>query len=151
MARTKQTIRNMKAFPEADRTVAEIALTEDNLCLSPDPPITTVKSETITQEITGPDPTELPADHPVYKLDEAQAFYSDDDPPPFLVNRSSKNKDGRKPVVLASKTGHLQPDAPVSELVLHPWGTRDAFWTLDVDGTRWIIKTGGGGPRGGAT
>ena len=157
MARTKQTLRNMKSFPEADRTVAAMDLSDDNLSLSPDPlsPLEIKPDPTPPPPptLTGPDPTPLALDHPIYMFDEATAHYGDNNLPPFLTNRSSKNKikDPRKPVVLATRTGHLESDAPVSELVLRPWGNKDAFWTLDLDGTRWIIKTGGGGPRGGAT
>ena len=94
--------------------------------------------------------TPLPINHPIYRLEEARKHHLNRRRPPF-VQESRKTRPGaHRPVLLADANGNLKPGAAKADLICHAWDRNDGFWTLDVQGKRWIVKAFGGGPQGGA-
>ncbi|MCJ1395234.1 hypothetical protein MMC18_008117 [Xylographa bjoerkii] len=93
----------------------------------------------------------LPATWAVYKLADAKVAYATRRPP--FVQRIGQLKTGeaRRQVALADKQGRLQETPRTAEFTAHAWDKDEFFWTLDLEGTRWIVKAYGGGPQGGVT
>ena len=95
-------------------------------------------------------PTPLPDDHPTHMLEESRQYYQDlpeGETIPFLVNKRKPEK--TRTVVLATSDGK-RPDVPVKvKIYLREWDTRFAFWTMDINNKRIIVKNMSGAPNGG--
>lgn len=84
----------------------------------------------------------------VYMLAEARDVY-DEERPPFVVcvSRKANRLGARKVVVLANDDGS-RPDAgegEKAEIVRRAYEVTTAFWTLDLDGARFIVRAKGAG------
>ena len=86
----------------------------------------------------------LPADHPVYMIDEARRYYKGQQPPFILTKRQDP-----KTVVIPTSTGHRARNPETAEIVLRSWGKSAFFWTLDLNGIRYIVKPYRGAPLAG--
>ena len=94
------------------------------------------------------DATSLPLDHPVYMLEESRMVY-ESCRPPFVQDKYKCPVGSRKPVILATRNGHFPEAEPTTaEFVAREWSKTDVFWTLDLDGYRWIVKAFGSGSQG---
>ena len=89
----------------------------------------------------------LPASWTIYKLADAKTTFATRRPP--FVRRKGQLSIGeaRRRVALADKQGRLVENPRVAEFAAHSWDQDDFFWTLDLEGTRWIVKANGGGPQ----
>jgi len=87
-----------------------------------------------------PRASHLPENHPTRGLAEAEAYYIHTNPP--FVLYGSLGKCGRRPVYLVAINGK-RPGTPIAaEIVCRSWNTaRVAYWTLDVDDQRIIVKS----------
>ena len=93
----------------------------------------------------------LPATWEIYKLSDASTAFATRRPP-FVQQKGLLNiEEARRTVALANKQGHLTEHPRIAEFGAHAWDKNDFFWTLDLEGTRWIVKAYGGGPQGGIT
>ncbi|MCJ1435740.1 hypothetical protein MMC27_005115 [Xylographa pallens] len=93
----------------------------------------------------------LPATWTIYKLSDARTAYTTRRPP-FVQGKGQLNIDkARRRVALADRQGRLLENPRTAEFLAHSWDKNDFFWTLDLEGTRWIVKAYGGGPQGGVT
>ncbi|MCJ1404552.1 hypothetical protein MMC11_007778 [Xylographa trunciseda] len=93
----------------------------------------------------------LPATWAIYKLSDAKKAYATRRPP-FVQQTGQLNiETARRQVILADKQGHLPEYPRTAEFRAHSWDKNDFFWTLDLEGSRWIVKAYGGGPQGGVT
>ena len=99
--------------------------------------------------------TKLQIPLPVHKLDAAREHYTDSGPPPPFVQTKYTTVlsaiPSRRAVALADKHGRLSATLHVVDLVALDWDLNGYFWTLDVDGKRFVVKAYGGGPQGGIT
>ena len=95
-------------------------------------------------------PTPLPDDHPTHMLEESRRYYQDlpeGETILFLVNKRKKEK--VRTVVLATSDGK-RPDVPVKvQIYLREWDSKFAFWTMDINNKRLIVKNMSGAPNGG--
>ena len=95
-------------------------------------------------------PTPLPDDHPTHMLQESRRYYQylpEGESIPFLVSKRKKEK--IRTVVLAT-SDKKRPDVPVKvQIYLREWDTNFAFWTMDINNKRWIVKNMSGAPNGG--
>lgn len=67
--------------------------------------------------------------------------------PPFVLRK--RGKDRERMVVIPTAAG-LRPDFPAkAKIVLRDWDNRWTFWTLDLGGTRHIVKAFPGASKGG--
>ena len=94
--------------------------------------------------------TPLPDDHPTHMLEESRRYYEDlheGESIPFLVNKRKPEK--IRTVILATND-KKRPDVPVKvQICLRKWNTKFAFWTMDVNHKRLIVKNMSGAPNGG--
>ena len=95
-------------------------------------------------------PTPLPDEHPTHMLQESRQYYRsipEGESIPFLVSKRKKEK--IRTVVLAT-SDKKRPDVPVKvQIYLREWDTQFAFWTMDINNKRWIVKNTSGAPNGG--
>ena len=69
------------------------------------------------------------------------------------MSRSSRRRPGElndKPVYLATPSGQYPTDPKPAVVILREWSEKEVYWTLDVNGDRFIVKWFAGGPKGGA-
>lgn len=67
--------------------------------------------------------------------------------PPFVLRKRGKERE--RLVVIPTAAG-LRPDFPAkAKIVLNNWDNRWSFWTLDLSGTRHIVKAFPGASKGG--
>ena len=93
----------------------------------------------------------LPDTWTIYKLSDARSVFTKRRPP-FVQGKGQMNIDeARKRVALADRQGRLLENPRTAQFSAHSWDKNDFFWTLDLEGTRWIVKAYGGGPQGGVT
>lgn len=108
-------------------------------------------SNTHAQTTSEYEPTPLPDDHPTHMLEESRRYYQDlpeGETIPFLVSKRKPEK--IRTVVLATDDGK-RPDVPVKvQIYLREWDTRFAFWTMDINNKRIIVKNMSGAPNGGS-
>ena len=99
-----------------------------------------VTTEQSREQDLAVDLTDLPADHPVEFLTEAQQLYKKKRPP-FVFRLHSKPHEFNKQVFVA--VNGERPDEPIrAHLVARKWGrtTKDGtFWTLDINRQRLIV------------
>jgi hypothetical protein len=95
--------------------------------------------------------TPLPGDHPTHMLEESRRYYQkqlEDMSIPFLVNKRSKEK--FRTVIIAT-SDKRRPNVPLkAQIQLREWDTKHAFWTMDINNTRYIVKSKGGAANGGS-
>ena len=98
---------------------------------------------------TTPDRTALPDDHPPKFLDEAKQLYSPN-VAPFCSNQYFHRAGSRRTIYLAGPGGMVpeDPSAAEVEVVCRGWGPKAAFYTLDLNGERLIVKCFPGGGYG---
>lgn len=89
--------------------------------------------------------TKLPEDHPIHLEDEARRFFRGRRPPFVIVKR---RKDP-KTVVLPTAAGPRAQKPKTAEIVIRSWDESTRFWTLDLNGIRYIVKPFRGAPLAG--
>ena len=103
-----------------------------------------------TQTTSKYKPTPLPDEHPTHMLKESKRYYQDlpeGETIPFLVNKRKKEK--IRTVVLATIDGK-RPDVPIKvQIYLRDWDSKFAYWTMDINNKRVIVKNMSGAPNGG--
>lgn len=85
------------------------------------------------------DTTKLPADHAPKFFAEAKRVFEDSRPP--FVTTPGNNIEGSKRPVFIAENGR-RPVLPIrTNLVAKQWGRLGIFWTLDLDGERFIVQS----------
>ena len=114
--------------------------------VGPGPPISNPHTQTTSKY----KPTPLPDEYPTHMLKESKRYYQDlpeGETIPFLVNKRKKEK--IRTVVLATSDGK-RPDVPVKvQIYLRDWDSKFAYWTMDINNKRVIVKNMSGAPNGG--
>ena len=114
--------------------------------VGPGPPISNPHTQTTSKY----KPTPLPDEYPTHMLKESKRYYQDlpeGETIPFLVNKRKKEK--IRTVVLATSDGK-RPDVPIKvQIYLRDWDSKFAYWTMDINNKRVIVKNMSGAPNGG--
>ncbi|MCJ1476802.1 hypothetical protein MMC13_005471 [Lambiella insularis] len=91
--------------------------------------------------------TTSPDNHSIHLFDEARNFYKDQTPPFLHVSRSVR--DNKRGVELATESGDRRVPPILGKVVAAHWSSKHFFWTLDLNGTKHIVKCFAGAQRGG--
>ena len=119
---------------------------ERSVATGPGLPISNTHAQTTSRY----KPTPLPDEYPAYMLEESKRYYQDlpeGETIPFLVSKRKKEK--VRTIVLATSDGK-RPDVPLKvQIYLRDWDSKFAFWTMDINNKRVIVKNMSGAPNGG--
>ncbi|KAM0803428.1 hypothetical protein BDR22DRAFT_71062 [Usnea florida] len=92
----------------------------------------------------------LPKDYPIHLLAEAREYYGNNNTKPPFVLRTRPNE-RLKDVVIPTKHG-LRPKREktrLGQIVAMDWDEHNMFWTLDLNGRRYVVKPFPGKAQGG--
>jgi hypothetical protein len=87
----------------------------------------------------------LPDNHPIHLENEARKFFGDHQPPFVLKKRPEVTKN----VAIPTASGLRANEPTVVKAVARPWDNSLMFWTLDLNGLRYIVKPIPGAPVAG--
>lgn len=78
----------------------------------------------------------LPEDHPADFIDEARRLFRHQRPP-FVIGKKNA---GRRKVILATSKGKLPANRSEALITTRAWNDKMVYFTLDLNGHRYIIK-----------
>ena len=90
----------------------------------------------------------LPDGTPAFHYLEAKIHYRFSHPP--FLQKKKASAITSTPAILATRSGEYPEEHTKVNIITRTWDDKAAYWTLDLDGKRWIVKNFSGGPFGGA-
>ena len=86
----------------------------------------------------------LPDNYPIHLENEARVYYQKQGiRPPFLLKKESRSRDRmRRSLILATASGDPSTDpTEVIDIEKREWDKDNLVWTLDINNTRYIVKS----------
>lgn len=81
----------------------------------------------------------LPDNHPARREEESRDYYRDEKPP-FAIHMNVERKGLKKRAFVPDSNGWLPNHPREVEVVLRDWDRKSQYWTVDLNGTRYIVK-----------